>query len=151
MFFDLGSTNTIILSEKLTIPFITGSCVSMRSEYSIRILKPIQAREKSIDLYMKDLHTKFAELILEYFEHNRQLPNKLVFYKIDVGNRLDSGLNIIKQCCTRTVIDSDIVAPNDFCFYINSDANVQGLSKIILYYVLINEIAFILNEVQLLI
>ncbi|CAF0755857.1 unnamed protein product [Adineta steineri] len=122
MFFGLGSTHTIVLSEKLTIPFITGSCVSMCSEYSIRILKPIQAREESIDLYMKDLHTKFAGLILEYFEHNRQLPNKLVFYKIDVGNRLD-----------------------------NSDATVQGLSKTILYQVLINEIAFILNEIQLLI
>ncbi|CAF4134111.1 unnamed protein product [Adineta steineri] len=131
MFFGLGSTHTIVLSEKLTIPFITGSCVSMCSEYSIRILKPIQAREESIDLYMKDLHTKFAGLILEYFEHNRQLPNKLVFYKIDVGNRLDSELNIIKQYCT------------------HSDATVQGLSKTILYQVLINEIAFILNEIQL--
>ncbi|CAF0900041.1 unnamed protein product [Adineta steineri] len=149
MFFSLGSTHTIVLSKKLTIPFITGSCVSMHSEYSIRILKPIQAREKSVDLYMKDLHTKFAELILEYFEHNRQLPNKLVFYKIDVGNRLDSDLNIIKQCYTRTVINTDIVAPNEIIFYINSHATVQGLSKIILYYVLINEIAFILNEIQL--
>lgn len=47
-----------------------------------------------------------------------------------------------------TVIDTDIVSPNGFDFYLNSHAAIQGTSRPILYQVLYDEIGFTSDEIQ---
>ncbi|CAF3707984.1 unnamed protein product [Rotaria sordida] len=47
-----------------------------------------------------------------------------------------------------TVIDTDIVSPNGFDFYLNSHAAIQGTSKPILYQVLYDEIGFTSDDIQ---
>jgi hypothetical protein len=47
-----------------------------------------------------------------------------------------------------TVIDTDIVSPNGFDFYLNSHAAIQGTSRPVLYQVLYDEIGFTSDEIQ---
>jgi len=47
-----------------------------------------------------------------------------------------------------TVIDTDIVSPNGFDFYLNSHAAIQGTSRPILYQVLYDEIGFTSDDIQ---
>ncbi|CAF5212924.1 unnamed protein product, partial [Rotaria magnacalcarata] len=47
-----------------------------------------------------------------------------------------------------TVIDTDIVHPLGFDFYLNSHAAIQGTSRPILYHVLYDEIGFSSDEIQ---
>ncbi|CAF2739559.1 unnamed protein product [Rotaria sp. Silwood2] len=64
--------------------------------------------------------------------------------------RLDHELKAIEEACQGAVIDTDIVSPNVFDFYLNSDAPIQGTAKPMLYQVLCNEIGFTSNEIQIL-
>lgn len=50
--------------------------------------------------------------------------------------------------CLGTVIDTDIVSPNGFDFYLNSHAAIQGTSRPILYQVLYDEIGFTSDDIQ---
>ncbi|CAF1297196.1 unnamed protein product [Adineta ricciae] len=47
-----------------------------------------------------------------------------------------------------TVVDTDIVHPQHFDFYLNSHAAIQGTSRPILYHVLYDEIGFTSDEIQ---
>lgn len=47
-----------------------------------------------------------------------------------------------------TVIDTDIVSPNGFDFYLNSHAAIQGTSRPMLYQVLYDEIGFTSDDIQ---
>ena len=47
-----------------------------------------------------------------------------------------------------TVIDTHLVHPHDFDFYLNSHAALQGTSHPILYHVLYDEIGFSSDEIQ---
>ncbi|CAF5075005.1 unnamed protein product, partial [Rotaria sp. Silwood1] len=47
-----------------------------------------------------------------------------------------------------TVIDTNIVSPNGFEFYLNSHATIQGTSLPMFYQVLDNEIAFTSDDIQ---
>ncbi|CAF1268322.1 unnamed protein product [Rotaria sp. Silwood1] len=47
-----------------------------------------------------------------------------------------------------TVIDTDIVTPNGFDFYLNSHAAIQGTSRPMLYNVLYDDIGFTPDEIQ---
>ncbi len=47
-----------------------------------------------------------------------------------------------------TVIDTDIVSPNGFDFYLNSHAAIQGTSRPVLYQVLYDEIGFTSDDIQ---
>jgi len=47
-----------------------------------------------------------------------------------------------------TVIDTHLVHPHDFDFYLNSHAAIQGTSRPILYHVLYDEIGFSSDEIQ---
>ncbi len=47
-----------------------------------------------------------------------------------------------------TVIDTDIVSPNGFNFYLNSDAPMQGTAKAMHYQVLCDEIGFTSDDIQ---
>ncbi|CAF0797772.1 unnamed protein product [Didymodactylos carnosus] len=47
-----------------------------------------------------------------------------------------------------TVIDTEIVHPSQFDFYLNSHAAIQGTNNCILYHVLYNEIGFTSDEIQ---
>ena len=47
-----------------------------------------------------------------------------------------------------TVIDTDIVSPNGFDFYLNSHAAIQGTSRPMLYQVLYDQIGFTSDEIQ---
>ncbi|CAF1938445.1 unnamed protein product [Rotaria magnacalcarata] len=47
-----------------------------------------------------------------------------------------------------TVVDTDIVHPQGFDFYLNSHAAIQGTSRPILYHVLYDEIGFSSDEIQ---
>ncbi|CAF5113292.1 unnamed protein product, partial [Rotaria sp. Silwood1] len=38
-------------------------------------------------------------------------------------------LRVIQRACKGTAIDTDIVSPNGFDFYLNSHAAIQGTSK----------------------
>ncbi len=50
--------------------------------------------------------------------------------------------NIFLFLILGTVIDTDIVSPNGFNFYLNSDAAMQGTAKAMHYQVLCDEIGF---------
>ncbi len=47
-----------------------------------------------------------------------------------------------------TVIDTDIVSPNGFEFYLNSHTAIQGTSRPTLYHVLYDDIGFTSDEIQ---
>jgi eukaryotic translation initiation factor 2C len=47
-----------------------------------------------------------------------------------------------------TVIDTDIISPNGFDFYLNSHAAIQGTSRPMLYQVLYDEIGFTSDDIQ---
>jgi len=47
-----------------------------------------------------------------------------------------------------TIVDTDIVSPNGFYFYLNSDTAIQGTSRPVLYQVLYDEIGFTPDEIQ---
>ncbi|CAF3441824.1 unnamed protein product [Rotaria sp. Silwood1] len=47
-----------------------------------------------------------------------------------------------------TVIDTNIISPNGFDFYLNSHAAIQGTSKPVLYQVLYDEIGFTSDDIQ---
>ncbi|CAF0781179.1 unnamed protein product [Rotaria sp. Silwood1] len=47
-----------------------------------------------------------------------------------------------------TIVDTDIVHPQGFDFYLNSHAAIQGTSRPILYHVLYDEIGFSSDEIQ---
>ncbi|CAF3792637.1 unnamed protein product [Rotaria socialis] len=47
-----------------------------------------------------------------------------------------------------TVIDTDIISPNGFDFYLNSHAAIQGTSRPMLYHVLYDDIGFTPDEIQ---
>jgi eukaryotic translation initiation factor 2C len=46
------------------------------------------------------------------------------------------------------VIDTDIVSPNGFDFYLDSYAAIQGTSRPMLYQVLYDEIGFTSDDIQ---
>ncbi|CAF1604220.1 unnamed protein product [Rotaria magnacalcarata] len=53
---------------------------------------------------IKDFHIYVGELMREFFQHNLRLPNKLVFYQVDLGNEsfqtvLDHELKAIEEAC----------------------------------------------------
>ncbi|CAF4800502.1 unnamed protein product [Rotaria sp. Silwood1] len=194
MFFGIGYTHIAFSFQRASVAYICGSTYSTNSKYSIRLLKQVAPKEKISYSIIRDLHIYVGELIREFFQHNLRLPNKLVFYQVDLGNEsfqtiLDHELKTIEGACqelyghnqvpricfvlvkqchnTRfftwdeksnraknippgTVIDTDIVSPNGFHFYLNSDAPIQGTAKPMLYQVLCNEIGFTSNEIQIL-
>ncbi len=47
-----------------------------------------------------------------------------------------------------TVIDTDIISPNGFDFYLNSHVAIQGISRPMLYQVLYDEIGFTSDDIQ---
>jgi eukaryotic translation initiation factor 2C len=47
-----------------------------------------------------------------------------------------------------TVIDTDIVSPSGFDFFLSSHAAIQGTSRPILYHVLYDDIGFTSDELQ---
>ncbi|CAF0827744.1 unnamed protein product [Rotaria sp. Silwood1] len=123
--------------------------------------------------FIKTLHIYIGNLIRVFSNHNSHLPNKLIFYSIGPDDEsfqkvLDNELQAIQRACQelygynqipqicfvlikkrhRTVIDTNIVSPNGFEFYLNSHATIQGTSLPMFYQVLDNEIAFISDDIQ---
>jgi eukaryotic translation initiation factor 2C len=56
--------------------------------------------------------------------------------------------NIYFFLILRTVIDTYIVSPNGFDFYLNSDAPMQNTAKAMHYQVLYDEIVFTSDDIQ---
>ena len=71
---------------------------------------------------------------------------------IQPGNPIDELLSFLKIrlefVALGTVIDTDIVSPNGFDFYLNSHAAIQGTSRPMLYQVLYDEIGFTSDDIQ---
>lgn len=57
-------------------------------------------------------------------------------------------LYLIAYLFIGTVVDTDVVSPNRFDFYLNSHAAIQGTSKPALYHVLYDDIGFTSDEIQ---
>ncbi|CAF4609600.1 unnamed protein product, partial [Rotaria sp. Silwood1] len=77
----------------------------------------------------------------------------LFFYSIGPDDEsfqkvFDNELQAIQRACQGTVIDTNIVSPNGFEFYLNSHATIQGTSLPMFYQVLDNEIAFTSDDIQ---
>ncbi|CAF0840758.1 unnamed protein product [Adineta ricciae] len=87
----------------------------------------------------------------EFYGHN-QLP-KICFTVVKKTHNTrffiyDKQSNQTSNVQPGTVIDTDIVSPNGFDFYLNSHAAIQGTSKPALYHVLYDDIGFTSDEIQ---
>ncbi|CAF1236661.1 unnamed protein product [Adineta ricciae] len=107
--------------------------VSRRSQYRIII------KTKTI----------IASLKLNY---NDQLP-KICFVVVKKRHNTrfftwDKQTNQTNNIQPGTVIDTDIVSPNGFDFYLNSHAAIQGTSRPMFYQVLYDEIGFTSDDIQ---
>ncbi|CAF1347631.1 unnamed protein product [Adineta ricciae] len=87
----------------------------------------------------------------ELYGHN-QLP-KICFVVVKKRHNTrfftwDKQTNQTNNVQPGTVIDTDIVSPNGFDFYLNSHAAIQGTSRPMLYQVLYDEIGFTSDDIQ---
>ncbi|CAF1508752.1 unnamed protein product [Adineta steineri] len=87
----------------------------------------------------------------ELYGHN-QLP-KICFTIVKKRHNTrffcyDKQSNQTTNILPGTVIDTDIVSPNGFDFYLNSHAAIQGTSRPTLYHVIYDNIGFTPDEIQ---
>lgn len=94
---------------------------------------PIDLR---LEMYHNEPHPLLTFIVVKK-RHNTR------FFMLDERNRtvnIPPGL----------VVDSDIVQPNQFSFFLNSHKAIQGTNRPALYHVLHDEIKFTPDELQLL-
>ncbi|UJR23961.1 hypothetical protein I4U23_026928 [Adineta vaga] len=103
--------------------------------------------QKVLDNELKAIQRACSEL----YGHN-QLPQIcFVVVKKRHNTRFftwDKQTNQTNNIQPGTVIDTDIVSPNGFDFYLNSHAAIQGTSRPMLYQVLYDEIGFTSDDIQ---
>ncbi|CAF4366269.1 unnamed protein product, partial [Rotaria sordida] len=87
----------------------------------------------------------------ELYGHNSIPQICFVLVKKNHNTRffiLDKQSNRAHNIQPGTVVDTDIVPPNGFYFYLNSHAPIKGTSRPVLYQVLYDEIGFTSDEIQ---
>ena len=104
MFFGIDCTHITCSRERLSIAAVIGSKDSTSTQYTSRVVQQFSPKGKIALEIIKDLHILVGELIRELFNHNSQLPNKLVFYRAGV----DDG-------AFQTVFDNELRASQHAC------------------------------------
>ncbi|CAF2967700.1 unnamed protein product [Rotaria sp. Silwood2] len=107
--------------------------------------------QKVLDNELRALHNACKALYM-----NNPLP-KITFIVVKKRHNTrffvrepnpNSNIKIMNNVQPGTVVDTDIVHPQGFDFYLNSHAAIQGTSRPILYHVLYDEIGFSSDEIQ---
>ncbi|CAF4038008.1 unnamed protein product [Rotaria sp. Silwood2] len=153
MFFGADVTHTTCSRDKPSIAAVIGSVDSTSTQYASRVGEQYPARGKISLEIIKDLYQMSTDLLKLFAQRNGCFPNKIVFYRdgVDDGHFqkvLDNEIRALQNACKGTVVDTDIVHPQGFDFYLNSHAAIQGTSRPILYHVLYDEIGFSSDEIQ---
>jgi len=105
------------------------------------------AFQKVLDNELRAIQRACSEL----YGHNRLPQICFVVVKKRHNTRFftwDKQSNQTNNILPGTVIDTDIVSPNGFDFYLNSHAAIQGTSRPMLYQVLYDEIGFTSDDIQ---
>ena len=93
------------------------------------------------DLFISEIYQKQSEPLLTFVVVKKRHHTR--FFSLDDRNQtinIPSGL----------VVDTDIVHPKQFSFFLNSHRALQGTNRPALYHVLYDEIKFTADELQLL-
>jgi len=99
--------------------------------------------------YLKFVLLLLKDVIIHVFllGINNQIK-PIIFNQVKINSIFNFDLNIDFLFFLGTVIDTDIVSPNGFDFYLNSHAAIQGTSRPVLYHVLYDEIGFTSDDIQ---
>ncbi|UJR24794.1 hypothetical protein I4U23_006169 [Adineta vaga] len=133
-----------------------GELIRQFSEYNSRLPNKLVFYRAGVDdgAFQKVLDNEvraIQQACKELYGHN-PLP-KICFTIVKKRHNTrffvyDKQSNQTNNVQPGTVIDTDIVSPNGFDFYLNSHAAIQGTSRPSLYHVLYDDIGFTSDEIQ---
>ncbi|KXZ43782.1 hypothetical protein GPECTOR_80g142 [Gonium pectorale] len=130
-----------------SVAAVVASLDQTLGRWATRVL--LQAGRQEV---ITGMSTAVKELLLEFYRANRNVkPQRLVMYRDGVSEgQFDQVLAEEGNVVPGTVVDRGITAPDGFDFYLNSHSGLQGTNKPAHYHVLIDEIGFGADGIQLL-